>query len=301
MDKPNGHHIPDATPAIIDVGAIPEHALALQREPQVVIAEATRAAQALAALIADKPNRVVINNEIYLEYEDWQLLGRFYQISAAVIAGSTKYLEYGDVVGFEASAEALLLVDGRPVRISGAEAMCLNDEWRWTDKPLFQLRSMAQTRACAKALRNVLAWVVVMAGFKPTPSEELDGERGSEPVIATPRRQSQQQQPPAAPPRQDPPRRQDPPQRPRAGERYQQRFDPYHRRPARANHGRGRGPDGRLISDGQINRLFAIARDNRVSKAELRRIVNHFGFAVEEEITRDVYEDICDRVFKVGE
>lgn len=39
--------------------------------------------------------------------------------------------------------------------------------------PLFQLRSMAQTRACAKALRNVLAWVVVLAGYSPTNAEEI--------------------------------------------------------------------------------------------------------------------------------
>jgi len=32
---------------------------------------------------------------------------------------------------------------------------------------------MAQTRAGAKALRNVLAWVVVLAGYRPTPAEEL--------------------------------------------------------------------------------------------------------------------------------
>jgi hypothetical protein len=40
--------------------------------------------------------------------------------------------------------------------------------------PLFQLRSMAQTRACAKAMRNAMAWVVVLAGFQPTPAEELE-------------------------------------------------------------------------------------------------------------------------------
>jgi len=39
--------------------------------------------------------------------------------------------------------------------------------------PLFQLKSMAQTRSNAKALRNVLAWVVVLAGFSPTPAEEV--------------------------------------------------------------------------------------------------------------------------------
>ena len=34
---------------------------------------------------------------------------------------------------------------------------------------------MAQTRAGAKALRNALAWVVVLAGYRPTPAEELPG------------------------------------------------------------------------------------------------------------------------------
>lgn len=39
--------------------------------------------------------------------------------------------------------------------------------------PLFQLKSMAQTRSNAKALRNVLAWIAVLAGYAPTPAEEM--------------------------------------------------------------------------------------------------------------------------------
>jgi hypothetical protein len=77
--------------------------------------------------------------------------------------------------------------DGRV--ISAAEAMCMRDEPKWTSKPEFQLRSMAQTRASAKALRNVLAWVVVMAGLKPTPAEEMDGYTPKEyraPMAAAP-------------------------------------------------------------------------------------------------------------------
>jgi len=34
---------------------------------------------------------------------------------------------------------------------------------------------MAQTRAAAKAFRNRLAWIVVLAGYKPTPFEEMAG------------------------------------------------------------------------------------------------------------------------------
>lgn len=66
--------------------------------------------------------------------------------------------------------------------------------------PLFQLASMAQTRANAKALRNILSWVVVLAGYGTTPAEELDDKTtiennggGAPPAQAT------QQQPAAKP------------------------------------------------------------------------------------------------------
>lgn len=41
--------------------------------------------------------------------------------------------------------------------------------------PLFQLKSMAQTRAGAKVLRQLFSWVMVLAGYQPTPAEEIDG------------------------------------------------------------------------------------------------------------------------------
>ena len=48
--------------------------------------------------------------------------------------------------------------------------------------PLFQLESMSQTRAMAKALRSCYAWVVVLAGYAPTPVEEMDGVMEAEEV-----------------------------------------------------------------------------------------------------------------------
>ena len=67
-------------------------------------------------------------------------------------------------------------------------------------KPLFQLRSMAQTRAEAKALKSVFGRFVVLAGYKPTPAEELTGhedfDRGQHreqkpPVTAYPRQREE--------------------------------------------------------------------------------------------------------------
>ena len=65
--------------------------------------------------------------------------------------------------------------------------------------PSFQLRSMAQTRACAKAFRNVLAWVVVLAGYKPTPAEEMQGIIEAEPIEPTEPEDKPESQPESPP------------------------------------------------------------------------------------------------------
>lgn len=167
---------------------MPNQSVSVMRDPGEVLKEAKKAAQALMTVVSQKKRPVIMNGEQYLEFEDWQTLGRFYGLTVKVV--KTDFLDYGGVKGFEASAE-VLRADGAV--ISAANAMCLNDEDKWSTRtkyeyidnvktkvgevpvPLFQLRSMAQTRACAKALRNVLAWVAVLAGFKPTPAEEMTG------------------------------------------------------------------------------------------------------------------------------
>ncbi len=155
-------------------------ALAMARAPEIVLEEAAKAASALRDVIESKPNKCVIRGKTFLQFEDWQTLGRFYGITVA--ARSTTYLEYGRVRGFECHAEAILVSTSQV--ISSAQAMCLDDEEKWKDSPLYQLRSMAQTRAQAKALRNVLAWVVVLAGYQPTPAEEIDGSQTNARTIA---------------------------------------------------------------------------------------------------------------------
>ncbi len=196
------------------------HEVAVARPPEIVLDEARKAATALKTVLDQKPNKVMFNNEQYLEAEDWILLGRFYGITGKIVA--TTFVEFGTVQGFEARAVAVR-ADG--MEISAAEAMCLNDEEKWRARPkyawcyvtksgekvvddpgpdqivwepnpqkpgkkrpkkertlmgeesvpLFQLRSMAQTRAMAKVLSNVLRWVPVLAGYKGTPAEEMSG------------------------------------------------------------------------------------------------------------------------------
>jgi hypothetical protein len=168
---------------------VPVAAGIMVRKPKEVLAEAVMAAEALAEVIKKKVKPVIFNGEQYLEFEDWQTCAKFYNLSVRVIW--TRPIEIGGAIGFEAGAEVVNNLTG--MIVSAAEAMCLNDEDKWSKRtkyewvngkrekvgeiavPLFQLRSMAQTRACAKAFRNVLAWVVVLAGFKATPAEEMTG------------------------------------------------------------------------------------------------------------------------------
>lgn len=140
-------------------------------DPETAVKQGAIAAKKLTEIIEAKPKKVIIQGNQYITFEDWQVLGRFYGMSAGITETQEIWREK-KLIGYSATAEVL----HGGVRISGAEASCLRDEKNWAEKPEFQLKSMAQTRACAKALRNVLAWVVVLAGYKPTPAEEINGE-----------------------------------------------------------------------------------------------------------------------------
>jgi hypothetical protein len=150
--------------------------LVLAGQPEEVLRQAQNAAFQLKKVIDGKKNPVKFRDEIYLEFEDWQTVGRFYGVTAKI--ASVEFVEFGGVKGFHARAIAIRS-DGEIVA-SAAEAFCLSDEDNWKAKSLAQMASMAQTRACAKSLRNVLSWVVVLAGYMPTPAEELGESKAAQ-------------------------------------------------------------------------------------------------------------------------
>lgn len=147
----------------------PKKELVLEGDPDVQLAFAMKAANALMKAVSQKKNPVMIRGEQYLEYGDWQTLARFFGATAAV--EWTKPITDGPkVLGYEARATVL----HQGMVISSAEAMCMRSEANWRSRDEFMLRSMAQTRAAAKALRNAYGWVAELAGMKSTPAEEMD-------------------------------------------------------------------------------------------------------------------------------
>ena len=153
--------------------------LQIMDQPKDMIQFGKNAAQELVALVKQNNWSVNISGHDYLRFEAWQTVGRFFGYT--IKTKSTKYVEIGTTKGFEATS---VVLNSKSKEVGGAEALCLDDENNWKGKPLFSLKSMAQTRSGAKALRQVLAWVVVLAGFKPTPAEEVSEQVLNNPILA---------------------------------------------------------------------------------------------------------------------
>ena len=114
----------------------------------------------------------------HLFYEAWQTLGKYYNVSVAT--KDAEPVEIDIIQGFKAVG---YVIDNKMgFEVGHAEAYCMRDEGNWKSKPTFQLASMAQTRAGSKALRQMFGFVVALAGYNPTPAEEMEGVNGITPV-----------------------------------------------------------------------------------------------------------------------
>lgn len=143
--------------------------LVLEGDPEKQLEFAHKAAKALMKVVESKPKKVIINGKQYLEYGSWQTLARFFGATAGVDWTKPITDAKGAVVGYEARA----IVYQHGTVISSAEASCLRTERNWANRDEFALKSMAQTRAAAKALRNAFGWVAELAGYASTPAEEM--------------------------------------------------------------------------------------------------------------------------------
>jgi hypothetical protein len=156
------------------VTKVKKQTLVLEGDPQAQLDYAQKAAKALMQRVQSKPKQVIIGGKTYLEFGDWQTLARFF--GATVGVEWTKPIERnGKLEGYEARA----IVYQHGETISAAEASCMKVERNWAGRDEFAVKSMAQTRASAKALRNAFGWVAELAGYSSTPAEEMDGVKDS--------------------------------------------------------------------------------------------------------------------------
>jgi hypothetical protein len=212
---PYGEAVPMSEPTepTLFEGAIT--ALSISRSPEEVLAEAQKVATVLKDVISQRGLVVKIGKSEHLKCEAWQTLGHFYGLVGRIRPEKTRFVQFGDVKGFEAVAELVHVASGRIISVG--DSMCLDDEDHWDIRPtyeyqngertqigeepvpLFQLRAMAQTRALSHAYANALKWVVVLAGYSPKLAGEQDEGETERPrrAASTPPRRSERQQPKA--------------------------------------------------------------------------------------------------------
>jgi hypothetical protein len=158
--------------------AVVAHSAEVARELRAVI-DNVRGPDGKPTLVArfesrDKRTGQVSVHE-HVTAEGWAMLGAMVGVGCRIAA--QRPVDYSHPVhkprafGWEAVAVAFDRASGE--ELAAEHGMCLRDERRWADAPDYAVRSMAATRARGRAYKAVLGYVMRLAGYDPSPAEEV--------------------------------------------------------------------------------------------------------------------------------
>lgn len=149
--------------------------------PIEVIQQATEIATHLAAIIDDPKRQLYVNigGKKHVRVEGWTTLGAMLGVLPREVAVSSVPADDFTDGGYEAIVELVRAGDGAV--IGRASAICTRDERNWGNRPDYAVRSMAITRATGKAFRLGFSWIMTLAGYEPTPAEEMPRDAGPAP------------------------------------------------------------------------------------------------------------------------
>jgi hypothetical protein len=126
-------------------------------------------AKVLKAHITAQGLSTLIMGKHYTNVEGWQFAGGLMGYFPKVV--EVENLSTGNEKKWRADVEIIRIKDGF-VMGTGA-AICSNAENKKKSFDEYAIMSMAQTRAIGKAYRNLIGWVMKLAGYEATPSEEM--------------------------------------------------------------------------------------------------------------------------------
>lgn len=135
--------------------------------PHDKVRYAVEIANELKPIIEKQGMYVTIQGHKYVKCEGWQTLGTF----LGIIPRECSVRRHDDG-SYEASVDLIRFSDG--IVVGGSSAICSVSEKRWGTADEYARRSMAITRAVSKAYRTAFAWVITLAGYQPTPAEEME-------------------------------------------------------------------------------------------------------------------------------
>ena len=179
--------------------------------PDDVLKTAKQRAKALVGILQYGKHYIEKNGNKYLKVEAWQTFLAFDNVRAETQWVKPIRDDDGTIVAYQAEVALLDKRNGTP---RGRAIMsCGLDEYVCQGKvgyaKTIAAESMAQTRAESKACRQNYAFVAVLAGYKPTPAEEMMlDEEDEEPQTKrfAPPQQRAQPSRPATPTNNDHPR-----------------------------------------------------------------------------------------------
>ena len=144
----------------------PRLPISFVENPEAFLADATRQAKVLKSFLEQTNSIIKIGPSEHVRVGGWLFLAQ----QAGLSVGTTaEPVDFGDDSGWK--GHAIVYRDGQIV--GEADALCLRSERNWKNSDTYAICSMAQTRAVSKAIKGVLGFVVVMAGYSDTPAEEM--------------------------------------------------------------------------------------------------------------------------------
>jgi hypothetical protein len=153
--------------------------------PREVADGAAEQAKTLMDIVDQQKLFVIVQGKKYLMVEAWETIGAF-----NFVGSDTEWIRefrIGDeLVGWQAKVN---LVDSRTgIQVGSGISVCGLDEFVAKGKRGVAqhnaVMSMAQTRATSKAYRAKYSWVAVLAGYQPTPAEEMPRDEPQRPAQA---------------------------------------------------------------------------------------------------------------------
>lgn len=140
-------------------------------------------AKLAADIIEQRKLYTVIEGKKHVHVEGWVTLARLYRYVPDI--EWTRPVEGG---GWEARAKLIDAGTGAVVAHGEHECGTRGDTKRWMDASSYAQKSMAQTRAVGKVCRLTQSWIMVLAGYSPTPAEEMEAVKQKGPVGGEQRR-----------------------------------------------------------------------------------------------------------------
>lgn len=126
-------------------------------------------ATSLKELIIQNHLATPIRGRNYVNVEGWQIAGAF--TGTFPIVEKVENLSEGNIYKYRAEVS---LRDKEGNKVGYGVAICTSKEAGKTGFDEYAVASMAQTRAVGKAFRMKIGWLLKIAGYETTPTEEMD-------------------------------------------------------------------------------------------------------------------------------